>query len=31
MRLARFKPAMTSDGKAVPCSIFWTYRFESDR
>ena len=21
MRLARFKPAMTSDGKAVPCSI----------
>jgi periplasmic protein TonB len=31
MRLARFKPAMTSDGKAVPCSISWTYRFESDR
>jgi len=31
MRLARFKPAMTSDGKAVPCSISWVYRFESDR
>ena len=29
MRQARFKPAMTSDGKAVPCSISWTYRFES--
>ena len=22
---------VTSDGKAVPCSITWTYRFESDR
>jgi protein TonB len=31
MRKARFKPAVTSDGKAVPCSIPWTYRFESDR
>lgn len=31
MRLARFKPAVTSDGKAVPCSTTWTYRFESDR
>ena len=31
MRQAKFKPAMTSDGKAVPCSITWTYRFESDR
>ena len=31
MRQARFKPAVTSDGKAVPCSIPWTYRFESDR
>lgn len=31
MRLARFKPAVTSDGKTVPCAISWTYRFESDR
>ena len=30
MRLAKFKPAMTSDGRAVPCSIIWTYRFETD-
>jgi protein TonB len=31
MRLATFKPAVTSDGKAVPSSIIWTYRFETDR
>jgi len=31
MRKARFKPAVTSDGKAVPSSIPWIYRFESDR
>jgi protein TonB len=30
MRLAKFKPAMTSDGRAVPCNIIWTYRFETD-
>ena len=27
----KFKPAETSDGRAVPCSIIWTYRFESDQ
>ncbi len=26
-----FKPAETSDGRAVPCSIIWTYRFETDQ
>jgi protein TonB len=31
MRQAKFKPAVTSDGKTVPCSIIWTYRFETDR
>ena len=30
MRQAKFKPAMTSDGRAVPCNIIWTYRFETD-
>ena len=25
----KFTPAETSDGRAVPCSIIWTYRFES--
>jgi TonB family protein len=31
VRKFRFKPAMTSDGKAVPCSIPWKFRFETDR
>jgi TonB family protein len=31
LKLFRFKPAMTSDGKAVPCSITWKFRFEADR
>jgi protein TonB len=31
MKQAKFNPARTSDGRAVPCSIIWTYRFESDR
>ena len=31
MRQAKFKPAVTSDGKAVPSVIIWSYRFESDR
>ena len=31
MLQAKFKPAETSDGRAVPCSIIWTYRFETDR
>ena len=31
MLRARFKPAETSDGRAVPCSIIWTYRFETDQ
>jgi protein TonB len=31
VRQFRFKAAMTSDGKAVPCSISWKVRFESDR
>jgi protein TonB len=31
MLAARFKPAETSDGRAVPCSIIWTYRFETDQ
>jgi len=31
MRQAKFKPAITSDGKAVPSVIIWSYRFESDR
>jgi protein TonB len=30
MKQAKFKPAMTSDGRAVPCSIIWRYRFETD-
>jgi protein TonB len=30
MKQAKFKPAMTSDGRAVPCNIIWTYRFETD-
>jgi protein TonB len=30
MKAAKFKPAMTSDGRAVPCNIIWTYRFETD-
>ena len=30
MRQAKFKPAETSDGRTVPCSIIWTYRFETD-
>ena len=30
MRQAKFKPAMTSDGRTVPCNIIWTYRFETD-
>jgi hypothetical protein len=31
MLQAKFKPAETSDGRAVPCSIIWTYRFETDQ
>ena len=31
MKQAKFKPAYTSDGRAVPCVIIWTYRFESER
>jgi protein TonB len=27
----RFKPAEASDGRAVPCNIIWTVRFETDR
>ena len=27
----QFKPAETSDGRAVPCSIIWTYRFEANQ
>ena len=30
MKQAKFKPAMTSDGRSVPCNIIWTYRFETD-
>lgn len=27
---AKFKPAVTSDGRAVPSSLIWGYRFETD-
>jgi len=30
MKQAKFKPAFTSDGRAVPSSIIWGYRFETD-
>ena len=31
MRTARFRPATTHDGVAVPSRIRWTYRFRIDR
>jgi protein TonB len=31
MRLHRFKPALTSDGKAVPSTLVYVFRFENDR
>jgi len=31
MKQAKFKPAKTSDGRAVPCTIIWGYRFENER
>lgn len=30
VKQGKFKPAMTSDGRAVPCNIIWTFRFETD-
>ncbi len=31
VRQSKWEPAFTSDGKAVPSVIIWSYRFESDR
>jgi protein TonB len=30
IKQAKFKPAFTSDGRAVPSSIIWRYRFETE-
>lgn len=31
VRESKWEPAFTSDGKAVPCALIWSYRFESER